>query len=147
MARFTFRLQRVLEHRRREVEAAKLEVTKAAGLLAEIERRIVALVATAARAAESCGSSVDERLDLQAHLEIVDSEARALDIERTACEEDLVRAKDALLAKRSELGAIEALEEKARAAWQYEESRREQNALDEWATMRRPAESVGAESR
>lgn len=138
MARFAFRLQRVLEHRRREVDGAKAAVGRAAELVADIDRRQVSLVALAARAVGACGGDVIARLDLQAHLETVDAEARALEIERRGCEEDLIRAQDILRARKSDLGAIEALEEKDRRTWLYEEARREQNALDEWATMRRP---------
>lgn len=135
-------MQRVLEHRRREVDEAKLGVGRASELLNDVERRLVELVARAARAVDACAGDVNARLDLQAHLESVDAEGRALELERKACEEDLIRAQDELRARMSELGAIEALESKDRQAWLYEEARREQNALDEWATMRRPAETV-----
>ena len=139
MARFAFRLQKVLEHRRREVDGAKLAVGRAAELLADVERRLVALVAGAAKAVDACAGSVDDRLNLQAHLETVDAEARALELERKCCEEDLIRAQQELGARKADLSAIEVLEEKDRQAWIYEEARREQNELDEWATMRRPS--------
>lgn len=139
MARFAFRLQKVLEHRQREVEDAKRASGRALAALTDVERRIVTLVAAAAQSAEACGDGVNARLDLQAHLDAVDADARALEIERVACEQDLAQAQQMLLARKSELGAIEALEAKARQEWAYEEARRAQNSLDEWATMRRPA--------
>ncbi len=128
----------MLEHRRREVDEAKLAVGRVAELLRDVERRLVGLVAGAAKAVDGCNGGVTSRLDLQAHLETVDAEARALELERKSCEEDLIHAQQELRAKKADLGAIEVLEEKDRQVWNYEEARREQNELDEWATTRRP---------
>lgn len=128
----------MLEHRRREVDEAKLQVGRAAELLTDVEQRMVSLVAAAAKAVDACDGGVASRLDLQSHLDAVDAEARALELERKSCEEDLIRAQEELRARRADLGAIEVLEEADRKAWSYEEERQEQNALDEWATMRSP---------
>ena len=104
--------------------------------MSEVEARISDLEARARSAALASKGDVVARLGLQAYLEAIEAEARASEIERNGCEEDLARARELLTSRMGELGAIEVLETKDRRIWLYEEARREQNALDEWATMR-----------
>ena len=136
MARFVFRLQKVLEHRRREADEGRREVGRARALLTEVEARLAELEVRSRASAITAKGDVTSRLGLQMYLEAIQAEVRSSEIERAGCEEDLSRARETLTFRMGELGAIEALEAKDHRAWLREEARGEQNALDEWATMR-----------
>ncbi len=136
MARFAFRLQRVLDYRRMQVEWAASAVGSASAGLAAIEGEIEALNAATLRAVAHTPIDVNGRLAAQGLLETLDARARGAEIQRAEAAADLDRAQDEWRGRKAELGAIEALEAADRKAWRYLEERAEQAALDEWAVTR-----------
>ncbi len=139
MAKFNFRLQRVLDYRASLEEEAKRAYQAAHASTAEEEREIRAvherrlgLLALETRdlderqAVEQCVLSLDQ--SLRHHHTILDQ----LRFEEEKALARWVEARRSLL-------SIEKLRDKAWESWQLEETRREQREMDEFAVLRRAA--------
>lgn len=138
MARFQFRLQKVLDHRERTEEAAKLALMegRAARIRAEQE-----LATHLQRQHDLLNQDGDLRfrLSLDALQVRMDDESlqhqTVIDL-LTQEEEGLM---DVWRTEHQNAEAMRKLKEAALNEWQLDESRKEQAALDEWATQRRTA--------
>ena len=139
MAKFIFRLQRVLEYRELQADWAKKAMAQAALELAEVEFEMDRLAQNAIDSVQRSAEDVVSRLTLGDHLDALDGARRILAIQRDTCERILETARDEWQGKHSELRAMESLRETEHRAWLYLEERREAAALDEWAVMRRAA--------
>ena len=137
MAKFEFRMQKVLDYRLLaegwakdaylDARAARLEAV--AGLEA-IETRRGDLLKTA-------HSTLEDRLAMQNCLDKCDSDERQQKIVIDMLEADEAKRKEEWTESRKELQTIEKLFDKAFAEWLVEENRREQKELDEWTSTRR----------
>ncbi len=138
MAKFHFRLQRVLDHRERIEEEAKLALMegRAARIRAEQE-----LVTHRERQTELLARDGDlsYRLTMDALQIRMDDES----LQHQTVIDLLVQEEEGLMETwRTEHQSAEAmrkLKEAALSEWQLNENRKEQAALDEWATQRRTA--------
>jgi flagellar FliJ protein len=139
MAKFQFRLQRVLDFREMVEEWAKNDYLerRAARLLAEQER--IQIAGKRKNAIDRGAESLDARRNLEMLLSRYDEE-EAIQLRIIAeLEEEEERAAEIWREKKQELEAMVKLRDKALEEWTLEESRREQAELDEWAVLRRKA--------
>jgi flagellar export protein FliJ len=135
--KFTFRLQKVLEYREMEEERAKDAFLAAQEATAEQRRQIGRIVARRSAVIAVPADSIDQRLHLERYLERMDDEERAERAALAVLENEESAAQAEWNARRQAVKALERLREKAFEDWKQEEERREQSALDEWATLRR----------
>lgn len=139
MARFNFRLQRVLDYRagleeeaKRAYQAAHAATGAEEREIRTVQQRRLGLLSLETRnlderqAVEQCVLSLDQ--SLRHHHTILD---------QLRFEEEKALAR--WVETRRSLLSIEKLRDKAWEAWQLEETRREQRAMDEFAVLRRAA--------
>lgn len=139
---FTFRLDPVLDLRRRREEVVQGEYAQAIRALAAQQERAVAAEASVAEATEAlraASAGPVQLLELRALNDEIARQRRILAHER----EMAVRMEDIAEERRQELvqasrdrEALDTLRRRAEAAHRVEENRREQNVLDELATRR-----------
>lgn len=139
MAKFVFRLEKVLEFRRLEEGWAKREMAQVAAEIAELELEMASLDTKSDEALRRAATEIVARLTLLDHLRSLDEAKAILARQRDESQRALEAARTVWQAKRADLRAMEELEARERRAWEYEESRREQAELDEWAVLRRVA--------
>ena len=142
MAAFIFRPQTALDLRRREVDAAQLAVAEARAISDRAAQAFAgaqsSFDAGSARAAalDAAGGSIT---DVIWHRNWIRSLRREL-VRTEANAEDrrvqLEAAEQALVAARERLKALERLKERAIAAHQEHERRKEQRAMNDLATLR-----------
>lgn len=139
MAKFNFRLEKLLEYRRLQEKWAKDAYLEALGRRNEIEGQIEAAKRRKSTAMATHPAGLDELISLDAYFTRLDDEKRALESAlAVVADEADVYLQEFQVAKR-ETAAIEKLRETALAEWNLEQSRKEQAVLDEWATQRRAA--------
>lgn len=137
MARFEFRLQKVLEYRERLEAAAKDAYLDARAQRLEAESKLDVL---AVRRREALGAELMDLKDhqeLEAFLQFLDDEERAHRLVIQALQMDEDERMKEWQAARQDLEALIKLRDKALEEWKLEETRREQAELDEWAVLRR----------
>lgn len=137
MAKFAFRLQKVLDVRRAEEQRAKDAYLAAQRTREEKVSEIEAHAHHRAEVLRQSGISLPERLHLQLLMERFDDEERALRAVLAILENEESTAQREWHTRRQATEALVRLREKAFDAWRKEEERKEQAALDEWATLRR----------
>ncbi len=142
---FRFRLEKVLRHRRRLVDAAARDVAAASAAahaaqarVADIAERIADFVETAARGRQT--DLEPRRLTAECGFRVV------LEAQRAHCEADLARALGRLETARTRLveahreqQILERLEAKQRREWELEQVRAERRQLDEIGAVRAAA--------
>jgi len=139
---FRFRLERVLQHRQREVDARSREVAAIQRALQEREDRL----AQAGRQLQQCRAELAARrhgeLDPGA-LQRATAWQEELVTRRQTAEQDLAAARLDLNAAQERLQqawrdreVLERLRQRQRQEWQQEEARRERRALDEIGAIR-----------
>ncbi|MCU0315530.1 MAG: flagellar FliJ family protein [Fimbriimonadaceae bacterium] len=138
MAKFQWRLQRLLEYRQLLEKQAKDAFLQA-------KARTNGAEADKARMERDLASQIPERSSEDLHLilshgsfverleDLIQSQAAVISV--LVDEEETFRL--AWIFAKQESEALLKLRERALAEWQIEETRLEQNALDEWAVMRR----------
>jgi flagellar export protein FliJ len=143
---FKFRLEKVLDYRKRLEEAAKRKFIERKAERISCEGEIEAVRARRKELGRAAGSSVVTRLELGAHFAKADDDENVAKIalgvlldEEAAAEREWIHAK-------RELQVIEKLRENRLAEWQLEDSRRAQNELDEWAVLRRSSSAFGVKA-
>ncbi len=139
MAKFEFRLAKVLEYREMEESWAKAAYLEAKAAKISCEAGIVAIIEKRTQLLGSRVFTIEDRLTLEGALVRTDDEERAERAVLSVLEGDELAALDAWHSKRRELQTLMKLEEAALDLWTYEQNRIEQNELDEWATMRKAA--------
>ncbi len=139
MAKFRFRLERVLAYREMvegwakdaylEARAARLEG------MAELER----IGTRRGELVFSKVDSLDDRRALEACLEKLDDDERQQKTVIDLLEADEAKRKEEWLEASQELQKLEKLRDAAYREWMLDENRREQKELDEWTSQRRSA--------
>lgn len=137
MAKFAFRLERVLQYR--ELEEGWAKDTYLAKHMERVqeEENLASLLTHREELLKCEPKSVDDRLALERALAKSDDDERA---QRTVIsvlsDEELVEL-GVWTEKRKELKALQKLKEKKFEEWKLETQRDEQGALDEWSVQRR----------
>lgn len=139
MAKFSFRLQRVLEYREMEEEWAKQALLSAQRARADKEAEIQDLLNRRTAVVSLPADRLDQRLHLERVMERIDDEEREHRMVLSVLESDVLEAQNEWHSRRQAVEALKRLREEAHREWLAEEERKEQAALDEWTTMRRAA--------
>lgn len=143
MAKFTFRLQTVLEHKQRLEELAQLEHAQAQAAQAREEATLRRLVeAEHETVAELERQRFTGKLDIDAlqlgmgYLDVLKIQCQRQEqvVERVSKNTDTKR--DQLVQRLQERKALERLRERQRAAFSLEQNRIEANELDDLVIMR-----------
>ncbi|MHB8635271.1 MAG: flagellar export protein FliJ [Fimbriimonadaceae bacterium] len=139
MAKFQFRLQKVLEFRARaETTAKNLYLAKRSEVLAA-EAVIGALRQRRLDALSEPRSAIDHYRRLEAELQRIDDEERAQKVVVSLLNDEAEALRIAWTRHKQDLETMEKLREKALTGWISEVNRKEQAELDEWAAQRRAA--------
>lgn len=139
MAKFKWRLERLLEYRRLQEDWAKTAFQEAQQRLIEGENCIGSIRERRSATLRLSATDLEARLTAQGYLVRLDNEERAQEVANGVLVQELEKAKEAWIERRKESKALERLREIAESAWQAGMLKREQIELDEWATMRRAA--------
>jgi flagellar export protein FliJ len=139
---FRFRLERVLQHRCREVDARSREVAAAQHVLQEAEQRRDEAQRQLLQCRADSAARRQEGLDATA-LEQAAAWQQELAARCRACEELVAGARRNFAAAREGLQqawrdreVLERLRERQRLEWEQEQARRERRALDEIGAIR-----------
>jgi flagellar export protein FliJ len=137
MSAFVFRLQKVFEYREMEESWAKDLYLKKQIARIEAEREFESIASQRRFLLMSGADDIQTRLDLEMRLSKLDDLERAnrLLVMHLQEEEDQARAE--WMERRQDKDVLGKLREKARSEWVASEERKEQIAMDEWATQRR----------
>ena len=135
---FRFRLEKVLRHRRRQVDLRSREVATAAANVADLLSAIDGKRSDQTRTAElgSTAYRVEERRRCAAWITSLEGEISRLTVRRTEAETVLSQARSALQEAWREREVLEQLRLRREAAWQMEMARRERADLDEIGQQR-----------
>lgn len=138
MAKFTFRLTKILELRRMEEDWARdfYAECQAKRIVAEHERD--QLIERLNRPV-AAGARLTDMIALEAYRVRLEDEVRAAGAAIAILENEEEAAKEVWLDKRKDAEALQKLHDKEYAEWLLEENRREQRDIDEWAVLRRAA--------
>ncbi len=137
MPRFAFKLQKVLEFRERLEQEAKDVYLDARAKTIEAENELSRMIEH--RKAVICQplSSLDDHLALDRYVQSCEDKERHQHLVIQVYETEEEEKRFLWIESKREFQAIVKLRDKAFDEWQAEENRREQNALDEWAVLRR----------
>lgn len=139
MAKFHFRLERVLEYRRLEESWAKEAYLDARMKRLECQATLHGI---AARRSELLGIpavTLEDHRSRELRLSVLDDQERAEEAALSVLLQEEERVMGAWHAKRQEVRALEKLREGAETEWRRAEERKEQAELDEWSVLRRAA--------
>ena len=139
MARFEFRLERLMDYRRLQEKWAKDEFVGARRRRLDGEAQVDEVKTIRTKALDGTFPKLPDRLAHEAHLDRLDAEQSALEAAVSVLLGEEESARDAWIETKQNLEALEKLREKDYQEWQLVEGRREQAALDEWAVLRRSA--------
>lgn len=139
MAKFKFRLERLLEFRRMQEKWAKDAYSEVLSRKNQVEHEVELLQKKLELGAMSRPCAVDERIALNNYFERLDDSIRAQQVLVKMLEDESEQALKAWHEARKDAEAMEKLKEADYAEWLLEENRREQAELDEWAVLRRAA--------
>ncbi len=139
MAKFHFRLQRVMEYRAILEEQAKDAYIDAKAAKLEAEAVLKSIDDHRKRMLISEIVTVQDRLALDATMSGLDDQERQQKIIVQMLELDEESRRVEWVSKKQELEALVRLHDKEFEAWQLEETRKEQAELDEWAVTRKSA--------
>jgi flagellar export protein FliJ len=139
MKKFSFRLSRVLEYRRKQEHDAMLAWLSAQVLRRHTEKEIADLMAERARVVSATPQDLVARIETDAYVEAMDDRRAILESVLAIQRQEEATAREAWEKKKLATKTLEHLQENAWRNWLRESSRYEQRALDEWATMRSAA--------
>lgn len=139
MAKFAFRLERLLDYRKKVEEWAKDAYIDAQAKRVEGETMIERVKDHRGLALASPAADLDQRRALESYLERLDDEQRGLEAAVAVLANEEESARLAWTAAKQEVEALEKLRDKALQDWMLEKNRAEQRDLDEWTSMRRAA--------
>lgn len=137
MAKFRFRLEKLLEYRCLQEKWAKDAYLEALGRRHEVEGQVEAAKRRKSTALRSHPSGLDELMSLDAYFTRLDDEHRALEAALAVVSDEAEALLGEYQTAKRESAAIAKLREVAYSQWVLEQSRREQADLDEWASQRR----------
>ena len=139
MKRFKFKLERALNWRERQEQAAKDAFLEARSARIEAESELVTLSSRRQTAMLASAPSLGDRLALEGFHQRLDDDARQLRAIIAVLQQEEDAKRNEWTEARRRLELMQKLKEKALSEWTYEANRREQAELDEWATTRRLA--------
>ena len=137
MARFVYRLQKVLEMRERKVKEQEQVVIEAKKFLAQAQQKVVAKQQEIRSAQQSMHNSPHTLLAMHDRfIHKAMQELEVLEDERHQAERRVVEEAKRLVEYQAEMEALVKHKEKAFEEWKAEEKRAEMKILDEVATQR-----------
>ncbi len=136
---FQFRLQRVLEYREMEEKWAKDHFLEKQAARYEAESELNEIDRARRTFLGMGADDLTQRRELELRLQKLDDNERAQRLLIYALQEEEDEARSIWLDKRQEKSVMEKLRERAYAEFKAILEKREQNALDEFATQRRVA--------
>lgn len=139
MAKFKFRLAKLLEYRRLEEKWAKDTYAECMARKVEAEAELEAMRAKRIDAFQAKPCALDERVSLDAYVTRLEDAERAAEAALAVLENDVETTQEAWMAAKIEVDAIQKLCDAEFAQWLLEENRKEQAELDEWSVLRRAA--------
>jgi len=139
MAKFNFRLQKLLEFRRMQEKWAKDAYLEARVRRNEGEIELETVRQRRFDVLRSSATSIASLRQMEGYLMRLDDEEQASLSAIAVLEDEERQARDEWFTAKSEAEAIQKLREQAHADWIRDELRREQAELDEWSVTRRSA--------
>jgi len=137
--RFVFKLQKVLEYRELLEKEAKDAYMEARAKTIEAEAELARMIEHRKAVIRQPLSSLDDHLALDAYVQACEDKERQQHLVIQVCEAEEEQKRLLWIEAKKDYQAIAKLRDKAFGEWLAEESRREQNDLDEWAVLRRTA--------
>jgi len=139
MAKFKFRLDKLLEYRRLQEKWAKDTYLATVARRVETEGEIEGIARRKTLAATSRPCALDGLVSLDCYLTRLDDEQRGQEAALAVIEGEVETALKAWNEARQAAEAIGKLRESELVAWNVEQNRKEQGELDEWSVFRRAA--------
>lgn len=139
MAKFKFRLQRLLDHRRFLEKSAKDAWLKQRAEKVQAEEELSEMRAKRNQLASQTVTQFSDLIQQQHALSRLESLEKSFMAAIAVLENEEEAAYRVWMNAKQDAEAIEKLREKAKEFWDKEMERREQAELDEWAVMRRAA--------
>lgn len=139
MAKFKFRLQRLLDHRRFLEKSAKDAWLKQRAERVQAEEELAEMKAKRNQLASQTVTQFSDLIQQQHALSRLESLEKSFMAAIAVLENEEEAAYRVWMNAKQDAEAIEKLREKAKEFWDKEMERREQAELDEWAVMRRAA--------
>lgn len=136
---FKFRLQTVLELRIEALDEAEKAYLLAKSKRDNAETDLLAIQQLRTEQVKKPVGDIQSRLSSQAYQARLEDEYRAMQSAIAVLQDEEAKLMAAWIDARKEVKAVEKLRENALSAYQKEQDRLEQIALDEWATMRKTA--------
>ncbi len=136
---FKFRLQKVLDYRSIQTDEARQRLLAASAARVEGENALGEIDLKRRALMEENPATVFARIELEARLTSFDDQERGSLAALSVLKDEELTAKNMWIERKRELETIQKLRTKAHEAWQLDENRKEQGALDEWAVLRRAA--------
>jgi len=136
---FKFRLQTVLELRIEALDEAEKAYLLAKSKRDNAETDLLAIQQLRTEQVKKPVGDIQSRLSSQAYQSRLEDEYRAMQSAIAVLQDEETKLMAAWIDARKEVKAVEKLRENALSAYQKEQDRLEQIALDEWATMRKTA--------
>lgn len=139
MAKFKFRLQRLLDHRKFLEKSAKDAWLKQKAEKLQAEEELAAMRVKRSQLASQTVHDLSHMVQQQHALSRMESLERAFLAALSVLENEEEAAYRVWMNAKQDAEAIDKLRERAKEFWLKEMERREQAELDEWAVMRRAA--------
>jgi flagellar export protein FliJ len=139
MARFQWRLEKLLEYRRLQERWAKDAYLDCRLRVLEGEAALQSLASRKEAYLRKSANSLLDRLLLEQYLLRLESEEREQSVINDLLLQEADVAKAEWVERRKAVKAMEKLRSAALTAWEAAERRTEQSELDEWAILRRVA--------
>ncbi len=139
MAKFKFRLEKLLEYRRLQEKWAKEAYLEALARRVETEHEVEQAKRHRAYVLQAKPCGLDERVSLDAYVTRLEDELRAAESALAVLANETESALQEWHRARSDSEAMEKLRQRELEFWTQEQNRREQTELDEWAVLRRAA--------
>ncbi|MBS1722939.1 MAG: flagellar export protein FliJ [Armatimonadetes bacterium] len=137
MAKFKFKLEKLLEYRRLQEGWAKDAYAETMARKLEAEGQLEGLRRKRQEACMARPCGLDGRVSLDKYVTRLQDEERAGEATLSVLESDVEAAQQVWLEARKEAEAIQKLRDADFEQWLLEENRREQAELDEWSILRR----------
>ncbi len=137
MAKFAFRLEKVLDYRQTLEVEAKQRFLEARVARLDFEHEMEAKAAEKSRSLHEGAGDMAIRMTLVAYVERLELEEGHMKLALGVLLDEEAAALNAWHDRKRDVEALNKLRHKAHEEWRLEESRREQNELDEFAVMRR----------
>lgn len=139
MAKFRFRLEKLLDYRRHLEDAAKSAYMEARARRIDAEYDLQGIAQTRATTLKHGLPCLEERRALHSYISRLEDQERAQQSIISVLTDEEEQFRKSWLKAREDAEALQKLRDNEYDNWQLEVSRREQAELDEWAVLRRAA--------